>query len=101
MWNMQEFGIQIELTGLQFPGQKSDLQFPWWRIKLTYLAILRCWTVGENQVDETNHVILLNGETSYTNDNVKTKVNTKHMKRDNDVTQFGVTRECARSLLVF
>ena len=28
---------------------------------------------------------LLNGETSDTNDNVKTKINTKHMKPDNDV----------------
>ena len=29
----------------------------------------------------------LNGETSDTNDNVKTKINTKHMKPDNDVTR--------------
>ena len=28
----------------------------------------------------------LNGETSDTNDNVKTKINAKHMKPDNDVT---------------
>ena len=29
---------------------------------------------------------LLNGETSDTNDNVKTKINTKHVKPNNDVT---------------
>ena len=34
----------------------------------------------------TYKIILLNGETSDTNDNVKTKINTKHMKPDNDVT---------------
>ena len=28
----------------------------------------------------------VNGETSDTNDNVKTKINTKHLKPDNDVT---------------
>ena len=28
----------------------------------------------------------LNGETSDANDNVKAKINTKHMKTDNDVT---------------
>ena len=42
---------------------------------------------GEMQLNET---ILLNGETSDTNDNVKTKIqtniNTKHMKPSNDVT---------------
>ena len=32
----------------------------------------------------------LNGETSDTNDNVKTKINTKHMKPDSDVTLFVV-----------
>ena len=31
-------------------------------------------------------IVLLNGETSDTNDNVKTKINTKHMKTHNDVT---------------
>ena len=31
----------------------------------------------------TYKTFLLNGETSDTNDNVKTKINTKHMKPDN------------------
>ena len=34
----------------------------------------------------TYKTFLLNGETSDTNDNVKTKINTEHMKPDNDVT---------------
>ena len=34
----------------------------------------------------TYKTFLLNGETSDTNDNVKTKIITKHMKPDNDVT---------------
>ena len=34
----------------------------------------------------TFQTFLLNGETSDTNDNVKTKINTKHAKPDNDVT---------------
>ena len=33
----------------------------------------------------TYKTFLLIGETSDTNDNVKTKINTKHMKPDNDV----------------
>ena len=33
----------------------------------------------------TYKTFLLNGETSDTNDNAKTKMNTKHMKPDNDV----------------
>ena len=33
----------------------------------------------------TYKTFLLNGETSDTNDNVKTKINTKHMKPKNDV----------------
>ena len=37
----------------------------------------------------------LNGETSDTNDNVKTKINTKHMKPDNDVTHLVNTWMCA------
>ena len=39
---------------------------------------------GEMQL--TNKTILLDVEASDTNDNVKTKINTKHMKPDNDVT---------------
>ena len=39
-----------------------------------------------DEVKLTFKIILLNGETSDTNDNVKTKINTKHMKPDNDVT---------------
>ena len=39
---------------------------------------------GEMQL--TYETFLLNGETSDTSDNVKTKINTKHMKPDNDVT---------------
>ena len=34
----------------------------------------------------TYKTFLLNGETSDTNDNVITEINTKHMKPDNDVT---------------
>ena len=32
------------------------------------------------------YVVKLNGKTSDTSDNVKTKISTKHMKSDNDVT---------------
>ena len=43
----------------------------------------------------TYKTFLLNGETSDTNDNVKTKIqrniNTKHMKPNNDVTHLGNT----------
>ena len=38
------------------------------------------------EIKLTYKIILLNGETSDTNDNVKTKINTKKMKPDNDVT---------------
>ena len=38
------------------------------------------------EMKSTYITFLLNGETSDTNDNVKTKINTKHMKPDNDVT---------------
>ena len=34
----------------------------------------------------TFKTFVLNGETSDINDNVKTKIKTKHMKPDNDVT---------------
>ena len=34
----------------------------------------------------TYKTFLLKGETSDTNDNVKTKIDTKHIKPDNDVT---------------
>ena len=38
------------------------------------------------EIKLTCKTFLLNGETSDTNDNVKTNINTKHMKPDNDVT---------------
>ena len=41
---------------------------------------------GEMQL--TNETILLDVEASDTNDNVKTKINTKHTKLNNDVTHF-------------
>ena len=37
------------------------------------------------EIKLTFETFLLNGETSDTNDNVKTKIKTKHMKPDNDV----------------
>ena len=53
---------------------------------------------GEMQL--TNETILLNGEASDTNDNVKTKIqsniNTEHnMKPNNDLKHLGNTRACA------
>ena len=42
----------------------------------------------------TYKTFLLNVETSDTNDNVKTKINTKHMKPDNDVTHLVNTWMC-------
>ena len=42
----------------------------------------------------THETFLLNGETSDTNYNVKTKSNTKHMKPDNDVTHLVNTGMC-------
>ena len=38
------------------------------------------------EIKLTFQTIPLNDETSDTNDNVKTKINTKHMEPDNDVT---------------
>ena len=38
------------------------------------------------EIKLTYKIILLNGETSDTDDNVKTKINAKHMKPNNDVT---------------
>ena len=38
------------------------------------------------EIKLTYKIMLLNGETSDTDDNVKTKINTKHIKPDNDVT---------------
>ena len=43
----------------------------------------------------TYETFLLNGETSDTNDIVKTKINIKHMKPDNDVTHLVNTLMCA------
>ena len=40
----------------------------------------------QGEMKLTYKTSLLNGETSDTNDNVKTKINTKHMKPNNDVT---------------
>ena len=48
----------------------------------------------------TYKTYLLNDETSDTNDNVKTKINTKHMKPGNDVTHLVNSWMCAY-LLVF
>ena len=72
---MQEFGIQMELTmtgqvGLQHPEERT-----------LYLELRM-----RGEMKLTYKTFLLNGETSDTNDNVKTKINTKHMKADNDVT---------------
>ena len=69
---MQEFGIQIELT-----IQKKRTLYLGLRVR------------GEMKL--TYKTFLLNGVTSDTNDNVKTKINTKHMKPDNDVTHLSNT----------
>ena len=59
--------------------------------KRTLYLVLRMR--GEMQL--TNETFLLNGETSDTNDNVKTKIqtniNTKHMTPSNDMTHLGNT----------
>ena len=59
--------------------------------KRTLYLVLR--VRGEMQL--TYKTFLLNGETSDTNDNVKTKTNTKHMKPNNDVTHLVNTRMCS------
>ena len=43
------------------------------------------------EMNLTYKTFLLNCETSDTNDNLKTKINTKHMKPGNDVTHLGNT----------
>ena len=73
---MQEFGIQIEWT---ITATMSDYNI---QKKRTLYLELRM----RGEIKLTYKIILLNGETSDTNDNVKTKINTKHMKPDNDVT---------------
>ena len=74
---MQDFVIQIELT---ITGQSRTTTS---RTKERTLS-LELRMHGEMKL--TYKTFLLNGETSHTNDNVKTKINTKHMKPDNDVT---------------
>ena len=60
---------------------KSEYNF---QMKWTwYYDLLRC------EMKLMYQTMLLNGETLDTNDNEKTKMNTKHMKPDNDVTQLG------------
>ena len=68
---MQEFGIRIELT---MTGHS-------WTKRTLYLELRM-----RGEMKLTYKTFLLNGETSDTNDNVKTKINTKHVKPDNDVT---------------
>ena len=74
MCNMQEFGIQIELT---MTGHN--------RTTTSRRKELCTWNCV--------CVVKLNGKTSDTNDNVKTKIqsniNTKHRKPNNDVTHLG------------
>ena len=82
---MQEFGIQIELDD---DRTKSDYNSPEERT-----LYLESRTRGEIKL--TYKTFLLNGETSDTNDHVKTKIhrniNTKHMKPSNDVTHLDNT----------
>ena len=87
MWNRQEFGIQLELTitdklALQQLEEKNFV------LGIAYAC----------ETKLTYKTILLNGETSDTKDNVKTKINTKHMKPDTDVTHLVNTWMCFRSL---
>ena len=60
-------------------GQKSD-----YNIQKKRTLSLELRMRGEMKL--TKKPFLLNGETSDTNDNVRTKINTKHMKPDKDVT---------------
>ena len=82
MWNMQEFGIA---TKLDYNIQKNRTLYFELRMR------------GEMQL--TYKTFLLNGETSDTNDNVKTKIqrniNTKHMKPNHVVTHLENTWMCA------
>ena len=78
---MQEFGIQIELTMTGHSRTTTSTK------ERTLHFVLRL----RGEIKLTYKTFLLNGETSDTNDNVKTKIqsniNTKHMKLNNDVTQ--------------
>ena len=83
---MQEFGIRIELTMTE---TKSE-----YNIQKKRTLYLELRVRGEMKL--TYKTFLLNGETSDTNDTVKTKIqsniNTKPMKPDNhDVTHLGNT----------
>ena len=72
---MQEFGYRL----MDGDRTKSDYNI---QMKRTLYWELRMR--GEMML--TYKTFQLNGETSDTNDNVKTKINTKHMKPDNDAT---------------
>ena len=69
-------------------GQMSDYNI---QKKITLYLELRMR--GEFKL--TYQTFPLNGETSDTNDKVKTKINTKHMKPSNDVTHLVNTSICA------
>ena len=58
---------------------KSDYNI--WKKRTLYLELRM-----RGEIKLTYKIIPLNGETSDTNDNVKTKINTQHMKPNNDVT---------------
>ena len=73
---MQEFGIQISVDD---DRTKSDFYIH--KKRILYLELRM-----RGEMKLTFKTLLLNGETSDTNDNVKTQINTKHMKPDNDVT---------------